>query len=145
MAHYYTTLRGTNEKIRLSKWIDGRVNGRENRRVINKALYPVLAVNLNEQKELSGMWLGQTVGAKFWLSVLTELQNRGLKDIFIVCVDGIIGLFEAIETVLPQTRVQLCLVHLMRNSLRYVSYKHMKAVATDLKAISRPALRIFIR
>jgi putative transposase len=72
------------------------------------------------------MWLAQTEGAKFWLSVLTELQNRGVKDIFITCVDGLGGLPEAIETVYPQTRVQLCMVHLMRNSLRYVSHKHMR-------------------
>jgi putative transposase len=71
----------------------------------------------------------------FWLSVLTELQNRGVKDIFIACVTGLTGLPEAIEAVYPQTRVQLCMVHLMRNSLHYVSHKHMKAVATDLKAI----------
>ena len=111
------------------------VNVRENQRIINKALYLVLAVNLDGQKGLLGMWLAQTEGAKFWLSVLTELQNRGVKDLFIACVDGLNGLPEAIETVYPQTRVQLCMVHLMRNSLRYVSYKHMKAVATDLKAI----------
>src|SRR5437660_1012626 len=111
------------------------VNVRENQRVINKALYLVLAVNLEGQKELLGMWIAQTEGAKFWLSVLTELQNRGVKDFFIACVDGLSGLPEAIETVYPQTRGQLCMVHLVRNSLRYVSYKHMKAVATDLKAI----------
>jgi putative transposase len=103
--------------------------------VINKALYLVLAVNLEGHKELLGMWLAQTEGAKFWLSVLTELQNRGVKDIFIACVDGLNGLPEAIETAYPLTRVQLCMVHMVRNSLRYVSYKHMKAVATDLKAI----------
>ncbi len=111
------------------------VNVRENQRVLNKALYLVLAVDLNGQKDLLGMWLAQTEGAKFWLSVLTELQNRGVKDIFIACVDGLTGLPEAIGTVYPQTRVQLCMVHLMRNSLRYVSHKHMKEVATDLKAI----------
>jgi putative transposase len=111
------------------------VNVRENQRVLNKALYLVLAVDLNGQKDLLGMWLAQTEGAKFWLQVLTELQNRGVKDIFIACVDGLNGLPEAIETVFPQTRVQLCMVHLMRNSLRYVSHKHMKEVATDLKAI----------
>jgi transposase-like protein len=112
------------------------INVRENQRVINKALYLVLGVDLNGQKELLGMWLAQTEGAKFWLQVLTELQNRGVKDLFIACVDGLTGLPEAIETVYPQTRVQLCMVHLVRNSLRYVSYKHMKGVATDLKAIS---------
>src|SRR5437763_968863 len=111
------------------------VNVRENQRVLNKALYLVLAVNLEGQKELLGMWIAQTEGAKFWLSVLTELQNRGVKDIFIACVDGLTGLPEAIETVYPQTRVQVCMVHLMRNSLRYVSYKHLKEVAADLKAI----------
>ena len=111
------------------------VKVRENQRVLNKALYLVLAVTLEGQKELLGMWIAQTEGAKFWLSVLTELQNRGVKDFFIACVDGLTDLPEAIETVYPQTRVQLCMVHLVRNSLRYVSYKHMKAVATDLKAI----------
>src|SRR5437660_1630497 len=111
------------------------VNVRENQRVINKALYLVLAVNMNGHKELLGMWLSQNEEAKFWLSVLTELQNRGVKDLFIACVDGLTGLPEAIEAIYPQTRGQLCMVHLVRNSLRYVSYKHMKAVATDLKAI----------
>jgi putative transposase len=81
------------------------------------------------------MWLAQSEGAKFWLSVFTELQNRGVKDMFIECRDGLTGLAEAIESVYPQTRVQLCMVHMLRNSLRYVSHKHMKAVATDLKAI----------
>jgi putative transposase len=102
------------------------VHVRENQRVINKALYLVLAVNLEGQKERLRMWIAQTEGAKFWLSVLTELQNRGVKDIYIACVDGLTGLPEAIETVYPQTRVQLCMVHLMRNSLRYVSHKHMR-------------------
>ncbi len=111
------------------------VKVRENQRVLNKALYLALAVNLDGEKELLGMWLAQTEGATFWLSVLTELQNRGVKDIFIACVDGLTGLPEAIESVYPQTRVQLCMVHLVRNSLRYVSYKHMKSVAADLKAI----------
>jgi len=94
-----------------------------------------LGVTLSGNKELLGMWLSQHEGAKFWLAVLTELQNRGLKDIFIACVDGLTGFPEAIESVFPQTRVQLCLVHMVRNSLRYVSHKHMQEVATDLKAI----------
>src|SRR3989454_6113973 len=111
------------------------VNVRENQRVLNKALYLVLAVNLEGQKELLGMWIAQSEGAKFWLAVFTELQNRGLKDIFIACVDGLTGLPEAIETLYPQTRVQLCMVHLVRNSLKYVSYKHRKEVAADLKLI----------
>src|SRR6266571_1285680 len=111
------------------------VKVRENQRVLNKALYLVLAVNLEGQKERLGMWIAQFEGARFWLSVLTELQNRGVKDLFIACVDGLTGLPEAIETLYPQTRVQLCLVHLVRNSLKYVSYKHRKEVAADLKLI----------
>ena len=94
------------------------VKVRENQRVINKALYLVLGIDMEGQKELLGMWIAQTEGAKFWLSVFTELQNRGVKDIFIACVDGLTGLPEAIEALYPQTRVQLCMVHLMRNSLK---------------------------
>src|SRR2546428_11630733 len=100
------------------------VNVRENQRVINKALYLVLAVDLNGQKDLLGMWIAQTEGAKFWLSVLTELQNRGVKDLFIACVDGLNGLPEAIEAVYPQTRVPMCIGHLVGNSLGYVPHKH---------------------
>jgi len=111
------------------------VKVRDNQRIVNKSLYLALGVNLSGYKELLGMWIAQSEGAKFWLSVLTELQNRGAKEVFIACVDGLTGFPEAIEAVYPQTRVQLCLVHLVRNSLRYVSYKHMKEVATDLKAI----------
>lgn len=92
-------------------------------------------MNLSGQKELLGIWLTQNEGAKFGLSVLTELQNRGVKDIFITCIDGLTGLAEALETVYPQTRVQLCIVHLIRNSLRYVSYKHYKELCADLKTL----------
>jgi transposase-like protein len=81
------------------------------------------------------MWLSENEGAKFWLSILTELQNRGVQDIFIAAVDGLHGFPEAIESVFPKTKVQLCIVHMMRNSLRYVSYKDRKAVAADLKRI----------
>jgi putative transposase len=111
------------------------VKVRENQQIVNKSVYLALGVNLSGYQELLGMWIAQHEGAKFWLSVLTELQNRGLKDIFIACVDGLTGFPEAIEAVYPQTRVQLCMVHLVRTSLRYVSYKHMKEVAADLKAI----------
>ncbi len=111
------------------------VKVRENQRIINRALYLALGVNMEGQKELLGMWLGHNEGAKFWLSVFTELQNRGLKDIFVACVDGLTGLPEAIEALYRQTQVQLCMVHLVRNSLKYVSYKHRKEVATDLKQI----------
>src|SRR5216684_348643 len=111
------------------------VKVRENQRVINKAVYLALGVTMEGQKELLGMWMSENEGAKFWLSVFTELQNRGMKDCFIACVDGLTGLPEAIEAVFPQTRVQLCMVHLVRNSLKYVSYKQRAEVAKDLKAI----------
>lgn len=108
---------------------------RQDKRVINKAIYLALGINLEGHKELLGMWLSENEGAKFWLSILTELQNRGLKDIFIACVDGLKGFPEAINTVYPDTKIQLCIVHMVRNSLRFVSWKDKKQVATDLKKI----------
>ena len=111
------------------------VKVRQDGRVINKAIHLALGVNLAGHKELLGLWMTQNESSKFWLSVLTELQNRGVKDIFIACVDGLTGFPEAIEAVFPQTQVQLCIVHLVRNSLSYVSYKDRKAVAADLRAI----------
>ena len=117
-------------------WFDALVvKVRENARVTNKAVHLVLGVNLNGKKELLGFWNAQNEGAKFWLSVLTDLQNRGVQDIFIACVDGLTGFPEAIETVYPNTRVQLCMVHMVRNSLNYVSYKHRRELVADLKAI----------
>jgi putative transposase len=111
------------------------VKVRHEGRVINKAIHLALGVNLEGKKELLGIWMTQNESSKFWLSVITELQNRGVKDIFIACVDGLTGFPEAIEAVFPQTRVQLCIVHQVRNSLSYVSYKDRKAVAADLKAV----------
>lgn len=108
---------------------------KENKQVINKAIHLALGINIDGQKELLGMWITQNEGAKFWLSVLTELKNRGIKDIFIACVDGLIGLPEAIESVFPKTKVQQCIVHLIRNSLKFVPYKDRKAVAADLKLV----------
>lgn len=111
------------------------VKVRQDKRIMNKAVYLALGVDLEGQKELLGMWISQNEGAKFWLGVLTELKNRGLQDIFIACVDGLTGFPEAIETVYPQTRVQLCIVHMVRNSLRYVSWKDRKVVAADLRKV----------
>ena len=91
------------------------------------------------QKELLGLWLAETEGAKFWLSVLTELKNRGLEDILIACVDGLKGFPDAIAAEYPQTKVQLCIVHMVRNSLRYVSWKDYRAVTADLKQIYQSA------
>ena len=107
----------------------------QDNRVINKAMYIALAVDCDGRKQLLGLWIAENEGAKFWLSVLTELSNRGLKDIFIACVDGLTGFPEAINAVFPKTQVQLCIVHMVRNSLRYVPHKDMKAVAGDLKSI----------
>jgi len=109
----------------------------QDKRVINKAVYVALGVNCEGRKELIGLWISENEGSKFWLSVLTELNNRGVKDIFIACVDGLTGFPEAINTVFPKTKIQLCIVHLVRNSLRYVPHKDMKAVAGDLKSIYR--------
>ena len=112
-----------------------RIKVRQDGRVINKAVYLAIGVNLDGIKEVLGMWTAETEGAKFWLQVVTELQNRGVKDIFIACVDGLKGFPEAIESVFPDTQIQLCLVHMVRYSLNYVSWKQRKAVAEDLKAI----------
>ena len=108
---------------------------RQDKRVINKAIYIALGINLEGHKELLGMWISENEGSKFWLSILTELQNRGIKDIFIACVDGLKGFPEAINTAFPDTKVQLCIVHMVRNSLRFVTWKDRKAVAVDLKKI----------
>ena len=108
---------------------------RESGQVKNQAVYLALGINTDGYKELLGLWVGEHEGAKFWLSVLSELKNRGVKDILIACVDGLTGFPEAIETAYPNAQVQLCIVHMVRNSLKYVSWKQRKAVATDLKAI----------
>jgi len=112
---------------------------RHNKRVINKSLYLALAINLAGQKELLGLWLAETEGAKFWLSVLTELKTRGVQDILIACVDGLKGFPEAIQVEYPNTKIQLCVVHMVRNSLKYVSWKDYKAVTADLKRIYQSA------
>ncbi|MBD9354395.1 IS256 family transposase [Methylomonas albis] len=104
-----------------------------------KAVYLAIGVNLDGHKEVLGLWIAQSEGAKFWLQVVTELKNRGVNDIFIACVDGLKGFPEAIETVFPKATVQLCIVHLVRNSLNYVSYKRRQSVADDLKRIYQAA------
>jgi putative transposase len=116
-----------------------RVKIRDEGTITNKAVYLALGLNLSGNKELLGLWTAQNEGAKFWMSILTELQNRGVNDIFLACVDGLKGFPEAIEAVFPQTDVQLCIVHMVRNSLNYVSWKNRKEVARDLKAIYRSA------
>jgi len=108
---------------------------RDNGHVRNKAIYLAIGVTIEGFKEVLGLWIAQTEGAKFWLQVVTELKNRGVTDIFIACVDGLKGFPEAIESVFPQTEVQLCIVHLVRHSLNYVGWKQRREVAQDLKLI----------
>ena len=111
------------------------VKVREGGVVRTKAVYLALGINMAGEKEILGLWIAQTEGAKFWLQVVTELKNRGVQDIFIACVDGLKGFPEAIEVVYPKTAVQLCIVHMVRNSLNYVSWKLRKVVAADLRSI----------
>lgn len=110
---------------------------RDNGHVVNKAAYLAIGVRLDGLKDVLGIWIDKEEGAKFWLKVITELRNRGLKDILIACIDGLKGFPEAIESVFPHTQIQLCIVHMVRNSLRFVSYKDRKMVASDLKNIYR--------
>ena len=108
---------------------------RHEKRVINKAVYLALGINMEGQKELLGIWIAETEGAKFWLSVLTELQNRGVEQILIACVDGLSGFPDAINTAFPDAKIQLCIIHMVRNSMRYVVWKDYKAIAAGLKRV----------
>ena len=108
-------------------------------RVENRAVYVALGVDLDGRKDVLGLWTSGNEGAKFWLGVLTELKNRGVRDILIACVDGLKGFPQAIESVFPEARVQTCIVHMVRASLNYVSWKERKQVAADLKAVYRAA------
>jgi len=111
------------------------VKVRTDKGVSNKSVYLALGINEHGHKELLGLWISQNEGAKFWLGVLTDLKNRGIEDIFIACVDGLTGFPEAIETVFPKTRVQLCIVHKIRQSLAFVNWKDRKKLVEDLKTI----------
>ncbi len=113
------------------------VKMRHEGRVDNRAVYVAIGIDLEGRKDVLGLWSSGNEGAKFWLSVLTELKNRGVKDVLIVCIDGLKGFPQAIEAVFPEARVQLCIVHMVRASLHYVNWKERKLVATDLKAIYR--------
>lgn len=111
------------------------VKARDNNIVINKAVYLAIAVNMEGKKELLGIWIGKNEGAKFWMQVVTELKNRGVEQIYVACVDGLKGFREAINSIYPSTIVQLCIVHMIRNSVKYVSYKDLKEITSDLKQI----------
>ena len=108
---------------------------RQDKRVINKAIYLVLGINVEGHKELLGMWISENEGAKFWLSVLTDIQNRGVKHMLITCVDGLKGFPDAINSTFPDAKIQLCIVHMVRNSLKFVPWKDYKEVVADLKSI----------
>ena len=116
-----------------------RVKVRDGGHVQNKAIHVAMGVNMQGHKEILGLWTAQNEGAKFWLQVLTDIRNRGVKDIFIACVDGLKGFPETIENVFPETAVQLCIVHLVRASLTYVGWKQRKEVAKDLREIYHSA------
>ena len=121
-------------------WLDGIVvKVQQHKQVINKSAHVVLGVNLRGEKEVLGLWLAENEGAKFWLSVLTELRQRGVQDIYVASMDGLKGLPEAVNAVFPKTLTQLCIVHLVRASLRYVNAKDSKAVVAALKRLYQSA------
>jgi len=112
-----------------------RVKGREDGKSCMKSVYMALGINFEGQKEVLGLWIAENEGAKFWMGVLTELKNRGVQDILIACMDGLSGFPEAVRSIYPDTRIQLCIVHMVRNSTKFISYKDVKKVCADLKAI----------
>ena len=119
-------------------WMDAiHYKVRDNGRYVSKAVYTILGLNMEGKKEVLGLYLSESEGANFWLSVLTDLNNRGVKDILIASVDGLTGFPDAINAIFPETEVQLCIVHQIRNSIRYVAFKHHKAFMIDLKRVYR--------
>lgn len=119
-------------------WLDAiHYKVRHEGRVVTRAVYCIIGLNQDGYKELLGMYIGENEGAKFWLQVLTDLQNRGVSDIFIACIDNLQGFAEAIESIFPQTEVQLCIVHQIRNSQKYISYKDVKPFMKDLQGVYR--------
>ncbi|AGL00011.1 transposase [Desulfoscipio gibsoniae DSM 7213] len=108
---------------------------RQENRIINKAAYSVLGINMDGQEDILGIWIGESESASFWLGVCNDLKNRGVEDILIACKDGLSGFSEAINSVFPQTEIQLCIIHQIRNSLKYVSYKDRKELIADLKQV----------
>jgi len=111
------------------------VKAKDNNSIINKAVYLAITVSMEGKKELLGIWIEKNEGAKFWMQIVTELKNRGVEQIYVACVDGLKGFPESINSIFPKTIVQLCIVHMVRNSVKYVSYKDLKEVTADLKKI----------
>lgn len=123
-------------------WLDAiHYKVRHEGRVVNRAVYCIIGLNQDGYKELLGMYIGENEGSRFWLQVLTDLQNRGIEDIFIACIDNLQGFAEAIESVFPQTEVQLCIVHQVRNSQKYLSFKDLKPFMKDLKIVYRASTK----
>ena len=112
-----------------------RVKSRQDGKSLNKSVYVALGVNFNGQKEVLGLWIAENEGAKFWMGVLTQIKNRGVEDMLIACIDGLTGFPDALRAIYPQTRIQLCIVHMVRNSTKFVSYKDLKKLCADLKAV----------
>ena len=112
-----------------------RAKVKDNGRYVSKAVYTLLGLNLQGKKEILGIHLSESEGANYWLTVLTELQNRGVEDILIACIDGLTGFPEAIAAVYPKTEIQLCIIHQIRNSMKYVASKNQKAFMADLKPV----------
>ncbi len=108
---------------------------RKDNRIINKAAYSVMGINMAGQKDILGIWIGENESASFWLGICNDLKNRGVQDILIACKDGLSGFSEAINTVFPKTEIQLCIIHQIRNSMKYVSWKEQKEIIADLKKI----------
>jgi putative transposase len=115
------------------------VKMRQDGKVDNRAVYTAIGINIEGEKSVLGLWVSGAEGAKYWMSVLMNLKNRGMKDAFIICTDGLKGFPEAIEAIYPQTLVQMCIVHMIRASLKFVNWKERKAMAADLKTIYRAA------
>lgn len=108
---------------------------KENHQYITKAAYVVLGINLDGQKDILGIWIGENESSKFWLNVLNELKTRGIKDVFLFCVDGLTGFRQAIEAAFPNAQIQRCIIHQIRSSTRFVSYKHIKELMVELKKL----------
>lgn len=108
---------------------------REGGKIVSKAAYTCLGINMEGYKEILGIWIGESEGAKFWLQIFTELKNRGVKDILIACMDGLKGLPDALRSVFPDTEIQLCIIHMIRNSMKYIPHKHIKEFMVDLKEV----------
>lgn len=108
---------------------------RENGKVVSKCGYVILGINGEGTKEILGIWIGGSEGAKFWLSVLTEIKQRGVEDVLICCIDGLVGFYEAIKTIYPEAQIQQCIVHMVRNTIKYVSHQDRKALCSDLRKI----------